>query len=61
MMLKLTIKDILRQKSFGVIAIISGVLLGLVYYFLTLSNAVSHNLVSLVVSPEYPVVSLLFH
>jgi len=43
MMLKLTIKDILGQKSFGTIAIISGFLLGIVYYFLTLSSAVNHN------------------
>ena len=53
MMLKLTIKDILRQKSFGTIAIISGFLLGLAYYFLTLSSAVNHNLTALVVSPQY--------
>ena len=53
MMLKLTVRDILRQKSFGTIAIISGFLLGLVYYFLTLSSAVNHNLIALVVSPQY--------
>jgi len=35
MMLKLTVRDILRQKSFGGIAIVSGILLGVVYYFLT--------------------------
>jgi len=58
MMLKLTVKDILRQKSFGSIAIISGVLLGLAYYFLTLSSAVNHNLVTLVVSTEYLVASI---
>ena len=58
MMLKLTIKDILRQKRFGTIAIISGVLLGLVYYFLTLSSAVNHNLVALVVSTEYLAASI---
>ena len=53
MMLKLTVRDILRQKSFGTIAIISGLLLGVVYYFLTLSSAVNHNLIALVVSPQY--------
>jgi hypothetical protein len=57
-MLKLTIKDILRQKSFGSIAIISGVLLGLAYYFLTLSSAVNHNLVTLVISTEYIAASI---
>ena len=36
MMLKLTMKDILRQRTFGMIAVISGVSLGTVYYFLTL-------------------------
>ena len=58
MMLKLTIRDILRQKSFGAIAIISGFLLGLVYYFLTLSSAVDHNLTALVVSPQYLAASI---
>ena len=53
MMLKLTVRDILRQKSFGTIAIISGFLLGIVYYFLTLSSAVNHNLIAPVVSPQY--------
>ena len=58
MMLKLTVRDILRQKSFGSIAVISGVLLGLAYYFLTLSSAVNHNLVTLIVSTEYLVASI---
>ena len=53
MMLKLTIKDILRQKSFGTIAVISGVLLGLVYYFLTLSSALNHFAIDVIVSPQY--------
>ena len=53
MMLKLTIKDILKQKSFGAIAVISGVLLGLVYYLLTLSSALSHFAIDVVVSPQY--------
>ena len=53
MMLKLTIKDILKQKSFGVIAVISGVLLGLVYYFLTLSSALNHFAIDVVVSTQY--------
>jgi len=58
MMLKLTVRDILKQKSFGTIAIISGFLLGVVYYFLTLSSAVNHNLISLVVNPQYLVSSI---
>ena len=58
MMLKLTIKDILKQKTFAFIAIASGVILGLVYYFLTLSSVVNHNLVSLVVSTEYLAASI---
>ena len=58
MMLKLTVKDILRQKSFSSIAVISGVLLGLAYYFLTLSSAVNHNLVTLVISTEYIAASI---
>ena len=58
MMLKLTVKDILRQKSFGSIAVISGVLLGLAYYFLTLSSAATHFQIDMVVSPEYIVASI---
>ena len=58
MMLKLTIKDILRQKSFGAIAVISGVLLGLVYYFLTLSSVFNHFAMDVVVSPQYIAASI---
>ena len=58
MMLKLTMKDVLKQKTFAFIAIASGAILGIVYYFLTLSSAVNHNLVSLVVSPEYLAASI---
>ena len=58
MMLKLTIRDILRQKSFGTIAIISGILLGLVYYFLTLSSAIDHFAIDIVVSPQYLAASI---
>ena len=42
MMLKLTISDILKQRTFGVIGITSGLILGIVYYFLTLDMALSH-------------------
>ncbi len=42
MMLKLTIKDILKQRTFGMIAIISGLILGILYYFLTLEMALTH-------------------
>jgi len=58
MMLKLTIKDILRQKSFGAIAIISGVLLGLVYYFLTLSSIFNHLAMDIAASPQYIAASI---
>ena len=58
MMLKLAISDILREKTFACVAIVSGFVLGIVYYFLTLSGAVNHNLVSLVVSPEYLIASI---
>ena len=42
MMLKLTMIDILKQKIFAFIGIISGSILGVVYYFLTLDMALSH-------------------
>jgi len=58
MMLKLTIKDILRQKSFGAIAVISGVLLGLVYYFLTLSSVFNHFAMDIAASPQYIAASI---
>ena len=53
MMLKLTIRDILKQKSFGGIAIVSGVLLGLVYYFLTLATAIDHFAIDVSISTQY--------
>ena len=58
MMLKLNVKDILRQKNFGSIAVISGVLLGLAYYFLTLSSATTHFQADMLVSPAYMAVSI---
>ena len=42
MMLKLTVKDILKQKTYGLIAVISGIVLGTLYYFLTLEMALTH-------------------
>ena len=58
MMLKLTVKDVLRQKSFGSIAVISGVLLGIAYYFLTLSSVATHFQIDMVVSPGYVAASI---
>ena len=57
-MLKLTINDILKQKSFGGIAIISGVLLGLAYYFLTLTTAIDHFAIDVAISTQYLVASI---
>ena len=42
-MLKLTIKDVLKQKPFGMIGIISGISLGILYYFLTLEMALTEK------------------
>ena len=53
MMLKLTVKDILKQKTFGMIAIISGLVLGTVYYFLTLEMAFSHMTAEIELMPLY--------
>ena len=53
MMLKLTMKDILRQRTFGMIAVISGVSLGTVYYFLTLEMALSHLSTEIELMPLY--------
>ena len=58
MMLKLTIKDILKQKNFGGIAIISGIFLGLAYYFLTLSTAIDHFAIDIAISAQYMAASI---
>ena len=52
-MLKLTVRDILKQKTFGVVAIISGLVLGIVYYFLTLEMALSHMSTEIELMPLY--------
>ena len=52
-MLKLSIKDILKEKTFGGIAIISGILIGVLYYFLTLTTAIDHFNVDISIIPQY--------
>lgn len=42
MLMKLTIKDILKQRTFATIGIISGIILGVLYYFLTFEMGLSH-------------------
>ena len=42
MLLKLTIKDILKQRTFAIIAIVSGLVLGIIYYLLTFEMGFSH-------------------
>jgi hypothetical protein len=58
MMLKISIKDIIKQKTFGGIAIISGVLIGILYYFLTLSTAIDHFNVDVSIMPQYITASI---
>ena len=53
MMLKLTIKDVLKQKPFGMIGIISGISLGILYYFLTLEMALTHMTTEIELLPMY--------
>ena len=57
-MLKLTIKDILKQKTFGMIAIVSGFTLGMLYYFLTLELALRHLSTEIELLPLYMAVSI---
>ena len=52
-MLKMTIADILRQKAFGGIGIISGLILGIVYYLLTIDMTLSHFIADVGLSPIY--------
>ena len=52
-MLKLTMIDILKQKTFMLIGIISGSILGIVYYFLTLDMVLSHITTDVELFPIY--------
>ena len=58
MMLKLTIKDVLKQKPFGMIGIISGISLGTLYYFLTLEMALTHMATEMELLPMYMTASI---
>ena len=58
MMLKLTIKDVLKQKPFGIIGIISGISLGILYYFLTLDMALTHMTTEIELLPMYKIASI---
>lgn len=58
MMLKLTIKDVLKQKPFGMIGIISGISLGTLYYFLTLEMALTHMATEIELLPMYMTASI---
>jgi len=57
-MLKLTIKDVLKQKPFGMIGIISGISLGTLYYFLTLEMALTHMTTEMELLPMYMTASI---
>ena len=52
-MLKLTIIDILKQRTFAFIGIVSGLILGITYYFLTLGMAFSHVTADIEFLPVY--------
>ncbi len=52
-MLKMTISDILRQKTFAGIGILSGLILGIVYYILTINMTLSHFITDVGLSPIY--------
>ena len=58
MMLKLTIKDVLKQKPFGMIGVISGISLGILYYFLTLEMALTHMTTEIELLPMYMTASI---
>ena len=57
-MLKLTIKDVLKQKPFGMIGVISGISLGILYYFLTLEMALTHMTTEIELLPMYMTASI---
>ena len=58
MMLKLTIKDILRQRTFGTIGVISGLSMGILYYYLTLEMGITHMTTEIELLPTYMVASI---
>ena len=58
MMLKLTVIDILKQRTFATIGIISGLILGITYYFLTLGMALSHVTNDIELFPLYMTASV---
>ena len=58
MMLKLTVIDVLKQKTFAFIGIISGLILGITYYFLTLGMALSHVTTDIEFLPAYIIASI---
>ena len=57
-MLKLTVIDILKQRTFAFIGIISGLILGITYYFLTFGMALSHVTTDIEFLPVYMVASI---
>ena len=57
-MLKLTIIDILKQRTFAFIGIVSGLILGITYYFLTLGMALSHVTNDIELFPLYMTASV---
>ena len=59
MMLKMSLKDILRMRTFCIIAVVSGFILGIAYYFLTLSTLPAHITYDIGVDPTYVVTSIL--
>ena len=58
MMLKLTIKDILRQRTFGTIGVISGLSMGILYYYLTLEMGITHMTTEIELLPTYMATSI---
>ena len=58
MMLKLTVIDILKQRTFAFIGITSGLILGITYYFLTLGMALSHVTTDIEFLPVYMIASI---
>ena len=57
-MLRLTVIDILKQRTFAFVGIISGLILGITYYFLTLGMVISHVTTDIEFLPVYMVASI---
>ncbi|MFB1006431.1 MAG: hypothetical protein QMC57_02125, partial [Nitrosopumilus sp.] len=52
------ISDVLRMRKYAMIGIISGIILGIIYYFLTMSMLPTHFDAAVKLAPHYIITSI---